>query len=317
MSEKPTVSVIIPCWNAKRYIAEAIESALGQTYRPIEVIVIDDGSTDGSLEVIRSFGDALRYETGPNRGACAARNRGLELARGELIQFLDADDLLHPGKLERQVPEMGRTGADMVVCYGEVSADGHPMDSMYRRVYQGEDPVLFILGGVLQTSAAIHQRKNLVAIGGFREDLPCAQERDLHLRLAAAGLRISQLREVLFTVRRCPRSISSDSVRVLDQHAKILWPVYKSLKELGSLTDERARAFAGLLASDGRAYLRNGLVQEARECFDMARRMHPDGGLSRAYSRPTRLMRRLLGPVMTERMVGAKRRLAGRKAAFV
>ena len=98
MSKTPLVSIVIPCYNAERYVGEAIESALDQTYPHKEVIVIDDGSTDSSLEVIRSFGNHLRWETAPNRGGSAARNRGLELARGELIQFLDADDLLHARK---------------------------------------------------------------------------------------------------------------------------------------------------------------------------------------------------------------------------
>ena len=71
----PLISIVIPCYNAERYVGEAIRSALSQTYPNVEIIVIDDGSTDGSLDVIRSFGGAIRWETGPNRGGCAARNR--------------------------------------------------------------------------------------------------------------------------------------------------------------------------------------------------------------------------------------------------
>src|ERR1035437_936377 len=97
------VSIIIPCFNAERWISEAIQSCLDQTYQPIEVIVIDDGSTDKSLEVIKSFGDKIRWETGPNRGGCAARNRGIKLANGSYLQFLDADDLLHPNKIASQM----------------------------------------------------------------------------------------------------------------------------------------------------------------------------------------------------------------------
>ncbi len=91
---QPLVSIIIPCYNSERWVAEAVQSALDQTYPHIEVIVIDDGSTDGSVEVLKSFGDCIYWETGPNRGACAARNRGTELAKGEYLQFLDADDFL-------------------------------------------------------------------------------------------------------------------------------------------------------------------------------------------------------------------------------
>lgn len=82
---QPLVSIIIPCYNAADYVGEAIESALAQTYSPTEVIVIDDGSTDGSLDLLRSFGDRIRWETGPNRGACTARTRGLALAMGLVL----------------------------------------------------------------------------------------------------------------------------------------------------------------------------------------------------------------------------------------
>src|SRR5690606_2283060 len=111
----PLVSIIIPCYNAEKYVAEAIQSALDQTYPNCEVIVIDDGSTDGSLEVIQSFGDKIRCETGPNKGGCAARNRGLELAKGEWIQFLDADDLISVEKIERQMEQAMRLRPEVLM----------------------------------------------------------------------------------------------------------------------------------------------------------------------------------------------------------
>ncbi|MEX0741682.1 MAG: glycosyltransferase, partial [Phycisphaeraceae bacterium] len=231
------------------------------------------------------------------------------MAKGELIQFLDADDLLHPEKLERQVAELERSGADMVCCFGQCDDPTNTMDAMYRRRYDGGDAVRFVLRGVLQTSAPLHRRENVEAVGGFREDLPCSQERDLHLRLACAGLRFHQLPEVLYTVRRMAGSVSSDSVKVLDQHVKILWPAYERLRERGELSDERARAFAGLLASDARAYLRQGHADRAAKYFAEARKMHPDGGLSAAYQGPARWLRRMLGPRATERLVGMKRRM--------
>src|SRR5262245_41347662 len=88
------VSIIIPCYNVERHLAETLESALAQSYPHTEIIVIDDGSTDGTAELIRSYADRLRAEFWPNRGASAARNRGTVLARGEFIQYLDADDVL-------------------------------------------------------------------------------------------------------------------------------------------------------------------------------------------------------------------------------
>ncbi|MFP4360174.1 MAG: glycosyltransferase [Alphaproteobacteria bacterium] len=88
----PDISVIIPCYNAERWVGHAIQSVLDQKGVAVEVIVIDDGSTDGSLDVIKSFGDRIRFETGPNRGVCAARNRGIALSCAPYLNFLDADD---------------------------------------------------------------------------------------------------------------------------------------------------------------------------------------------------------------------------------
>src|SRR5206468_2833779 len=99
----PLVSILIPCYNAERWIAQAIDSALAQTWPAKEVIVIDDGSTDGSLEIIKSFGDRIRWETGPNRGGNVARNRLLELSLGEWLQYLDADDYLLDDKVGKQI----------------------------------------------------------------------------------------------------------------------------------------------------------------------------------------------------------------------
>ena len=102
----PLVSIIIPCYNAENYVAEAIQAALDQTYPNCEVIVIDDGSTDRGINVIESFGDRIRWETGPNRGGSVARNRGLDIAKGEWIQFLDADDLISKNKISSQIQSL-------------------------------------------------------------------------------------------------------------------------------------------------------------------------------------------------------------------
>lgn len=98
----PTVSIIIPCYNKRAYVAAAVESALAQG-EGIEVIVIDDGSTDGSADVVTQYQSRIILEVGPNRGGSAARNRGLALANGKFIQFLDADDLLPEGKIAAQL----------------------------------------------------------------------------------------------------------------------------------------------------------------------------------------------------------------------
>jgi glycosyltransferase involved in cell wall biosynthesis len=103
MTAGPLVSTVVPVYNAERYLAAAVESVLAQRHRPLELIVVDDGSTDGTAAVARRFGDALRYEYQANAGQSEARNRGLALARGPLLAFLDADDRWMPDKLVLQV----------------------------------------------------------------------------------------------------------------------------------------------------------------------------------------------------------------------
>ena len=110
------VSVIIPTYNYGRFIAETIESALGQTLLPHEVIVVDDGSTDETAEVVASFGERVRYIYQENAGVCAARNRGVAASSGDLIAFLDADDIWEPTKLEKQAAKFADPDVGLVHC---------------------------------------------------------------------------------------------------------------------------------------------------------------------------------------------------------
>lgn len=99
----PSVSCVVPVYNGEAFLEEAVASALDQTRSPLEVILVDDGSTDATPEVAARLGSRVRYVRQENAGPAAARNRGIELACGDLVSFLDADDLWHPEKLERQV----------------------------------------------------------------------------------------------------------------------------------------------------------------------------------------------------------------------
>lgn len=115
--EQPLVSIIIPVYNADRYIAQAIQSALNQTWPNKEIIVIDDGSTDQSLNIINCFaGNLVKVYTIINSGASAARNYGIKLSAGQYIQFLDADDLLSPDKIESQMVLIGHSSDYLGLC---------------------------------------------------------------------------------------------------------------------------------------------------------------------------------------------------------
>lgn len=190
----PLVSILIPCYNAERWVARAIESALAQTWRNTEVIVVDDGSTDDSLKVIRSFDGKIRWETGPNRGGNAARNRLLQLARGDWVQYLDADDYLLPEKVSDQ--------ASFVIQHPEVDIVIGPT-TMEFWSEQGTRQEQIALPGphdfwtmlaswkLPQTGAPLWKRSAILDVGGWKRDQPCCQEHELYLRLLIGGKRFA------------------------------------------------------------------------------------------------------------------------------
>ena len=117
------ISVIIPCYNAEKMIRETIESVLAQTYQDFEIIVVDDGSTDHSKEIIQSFGEKVKYIYQENGGQSAARNTAIRASNGKYLAFVDADDLWFPEKLEKQLKRMNETGVDWCFCDCEIFVD--------------------------------------------------------------------------------------------------------------------------------------------------------------------------------------------------
>lgn len=182
------VSILIPCFNAERWIAQAIDSALAQTWSEKEIIVVDDGSTDGSLAVIQRFGDRIRWETGPNRGGNAARNRLLELARGEWLQYLDADDYLLPGKVAEQMECLAANPAADVIyspaLFEEWADDNTPLPLQSFPLPPPHDPWTHLGRWRLpQTGGSLWRKQAIIKAGRWDEALPCCQEHELYLRL--------------------------------------------------------------------------------------------------------------------------------------
>ena len=302
---QPRVSVVIPCHNAAPHLAEAIESALNQTYRPLEVIVIDDGSTDGSLEVLQSFGDAIRFESGPNRGPSAARNRGVELAQGELIQFLDADDVLQPHKLATQVPFAIRNKPAITYCDYETRVRDQPQQvNVHSQECGKTDPVFFIVQNPsLQTAAPLHWKSVFQQFGGFRDELWAAEEYELHIRLACNGYRFVHLPEILYTLYTTPGSITSNYYKIIDAMHSVLCSVVDHLDETGGLTSIRRLALAQKLAAKARNCFDKGLDELGTRCFATACRVHPSAYICISYPRAVRKLRRLCGLPVTERLL--------------
>ena len=187
-SEPNSISVIIPCFNAEKWVAQAIESCLNQTVGNVEIIVVDDGSTDGSRKVLEGYSDRIQTIYQVNLGACVARNVGYLRSHGEFVQFLDADDYLLPQKLELQRDCLASTAADVV--YGDWRHQVDTIDGrqwMEPEVVSGkQDDVLFSLirGWWISPAALLWRRSIIDEIGGWDNSLPGAQDRDFFTRVA-------------------------------------------------------------------------------------------------------------------------------------
>ena len=214
------VSVIIPAYNAEQWIADTIESVLQQTYDAIEIIVVDDGSTDSTVQVAEG---ALRKGRFPseilcqkNQGVSAARNRGWRCARGEWVQFLDADDLLVPSKIELQISGKGiRDKVDVLYSDWQrllyKAGSWCPSDEI-RTPLIGQNSVADLLSDAnfLQLGSQLFNRTILDRIGGFDEAHTLVEDVELCLKIAMVGGVFSRVRspQPIFWQRDRPGSLS-------------------------------------------------------------------------------------------------------------
>lgn len=200
----PLVSVIMPARNAAKYLHEAIDSALAQTYHPVEIICINDGSTDATGSVLSGYGDRIRViENTKPTGVSAARNRGIAVAMGEWIAFLDADDIWDPDKLVIQLKEW-ETGADVIHSdFRKIDENGRVMvksawNGKQQKTQQFRD---LLSGNRLLLSSVILKKAALTAVGLFDVELSHWEDYELWVRLSATGYRLCYVDRVLVSYR--------------------------------------------------------------------------------------------------------------------
>ncbi len=190
--KKPTVSVIIPTYNRARLICKAVRSALRQTYRDFEIIVVDDASTDNTEQIIKSFDDSriIYMKHKNNRGASAARNTGIKNSRGKYIAFLDSDDEWMPQKLEKQIAVFGRSsntvGAVYCLCYIKNGVLGfRPYKKIWRDSKRGGVYNSLLKGWCPPTTSLFMLPVEVIMESGlFDEDFPSFQDYDLWVRVS-------------------------------------------------------------------------------------------------------------------------------------
>lgn len=275
VAQRPLVSVIVPAFDAEAHLAAAIDSALAQTYSPLEIVVVNDGSTDRTGEIARGFGDRIVCVEQENRGLAGARNAGLRAARGELVALLDADDAWLPERLERCVtvlvdrPEVGMVTTDAYVVEGTVLTDRRYYGG-YQRYPWPDDGAQ--LDEIAQRNflfvSVVFRRDLLDQCGTFDESLHRAEDYDLWTRFLLHGARAALVPEplALYCVR--PDSLSRARGAQWDAHLTILERHLPELRRRG--VDGRAIDAYEI----GRLLADRGERRRALEFFTMALRGH-------------------------------------------
>lgn len=234
MSDQPLVSVIIPCYKQAEYLPEAIDSALAQTYTPLEVIVVNDGSPDDTEKVARSYGDRIVYVSRPNGGLSAARNTGITHARGKYLKFLDSDDHLHPEQIAWQVETLAGREDCVALTATRLYRDGRPEEhldhiptatALLPDLLSAED-----WGG---THAWLFPTSLVRAVGSFDESLRFSEDWEFFVRLGMAGARLLVDQRIGCYYRQRAGSMSANRVGMSKARAHILINVHDRLRALG------------------------------------------------------------------------------------
>jgi glycosyltransferase involved in cell wall biosynthesis len=274
------VSVVLPSYNRAHLIRRAIASVLSQSYRAFELIVVDDGSTDGTREVADTFDDPrIQYiRHSRNRGAAAARNTGIEASQGEYIAFQDSDDEWLPHKLERQMDVLTRSSPQIGVIYSgfwQVRGSSkrlYPprsrrwaslLPSEVRRL-EGDVRTALLRGNLVTTQAAVVRRACFEKVGTFDERLPCLQDWELWLRISQ-HYHFAFVDDPLLVVYPTPDSISGDSEAFAEAFRLILDAHYEDMEDRHLLLAHYLHVMGDLSYRDGeRKEGRHSLLQAAR-----------------------------------------------------
>lgn len=179
---KVKVSVIIPVYNSEKFIRDAIDSVLNQTYRDFEIIVADDGSTDSTTEILKEYDDKIRWKSQENKGPASAKNFGISMAKGKYITFLDSDDVFMPDRLEQQVDYLNKHPA-----VGLVYSDYYQIDEKgetTRLISHSKENASLIQQNYVPTSGVMCRRECIDTLGAFDENLGSNYDWDMWLRIS-------------------------------------------------------------------------------------------------------------------------------------
>lgn len=263
-AHEPTVSVLVPCFNKAAHLEDTLRSVYAQTFTDWDLVVVDDGSTDGSREILRAHGNRLRLLTQDNRGPGAARQRALEASAGRLVQYLDADDLLMPDALARRVAALEASGADVAYAdWQRLTRDargGYAPGEIVSRTIESLDPdpeIACFTRFWSPPAALMYTRAICERIGGWCTHLRIGEDARYLFDAAFAGARFVHVPGVSAAYREDPDSLSRRSQLEFFQN------VFLNAEEVrarwarhGGLTPAHRRALVGCYTHVARATFR-------------------------------------------------------------
>lgn len=266
MHKKPLVSVIIPCFNSEKWIIETLDSVYGQTYSNIEIIIVDDGSTDNTRNLVNNYGKDIVYLHQENKGPSAARNFGIQNAKGQYVAFLDSDDIWESHKLLEQVSFLEKN-RDVALVFSNVKVvdeKGNYLYTHHNQVPSEKRAVItaFFMGKIgMNTPTIVATKAAVDSIGGFDESLPMREDH-YFLMCMADKYNIKHFKEPLVR-RRVNQGSLSDSVEV-GRAFDLFEPfVDKSIKQFPYLVKYRRYALAKINMAAGTGHWKN---EEFNKC---------------------------------------------------
>lgn len=244
---KSSVDIVIPCFNAGRYLRQAIDSALAQTYKPVNVVIVDDGSTDGTAEIVRSYGASIRYIYQDNKGLAGARNTGIKSTNGAFICFLDADDIILPSKLAKQMA-LFEQASDVDIVHGKtLCINGndlvHPYPEQWRPYAHWEDyltPLSFMCPFAVH--AALVRRRVFDKHGLFDEEMRSGcEDWEFWMKCVLGGAKIRFSDGISGLYRQHRGSMSGTLLSVAERESALMERALGLFRQHGVEVDTRLR----------------------------------------------------------------------------
>jgi glycosyltransferase involved in cell wall biosynthesis len=298
------VSIIIPCYNAENWIGECIDSALSQTYSPIEVIVIDDGSTDNSLTLVKEYGNKIRWISCKNGGPSAARNKGVEFSKGKYIH-----DYISSIKLKKQIEFLEASNADVV--YGDWCNQCHKEDGTIEildlKIHQPTEDILYytISNNTIHLGSCLYKREVLEKISGLNESLRIAEDYDFFIRLALADVKFSYQAGCHYFYRIYNANTASHGrgIELPNSSELTLDRASFTLEKRGLLTSKYRLALAHSYFWSAKNYLLLGEVSAANFCYQKCKKLSENKKFTPEGNSKFEKVYRLFGWTLTSKIV--------------